>query len=100
MGLGMIRCCNCGVMHPPAEMLRDPHDGQYECVHCPGENWLRRYYGEAAADELVQLRAMRFPRHIAEELVRALRLKYPEQPGYILAGKRRHAAKDARERVA
>lgn len=50
------RCANCGTMTPIAELLRDRRTGEYHCIHCPGEEWLRRRHGAVRADALASWR--------------------------------------------
>ncbi len=52
----LVACANCGTLTPATAMLRDPQDGSFHCVECPGEGWLARTHGPRAAAALVALR--------------------------------------------
>lgn len=73
-------CHNCGQPTPVAAMLRDRADGTLHCTTCPGEHWLRRFYGPGAVAELVALREGRPDAPTLADLVST----YPEEHGFAL----------------
>jgi hypothetical protein len=90
-GALLAPCCNCGQMTPVAAMLRWP-DGTRECVTCPSEAWLRRTYGERAADELVALREGRPDAPTLADLVAT----YPERSGFGVPRSQTHCRRGHR----
>jgi len=90
--LTLVACANCGVLTPATAMLRDPEDGAFHCVECPGEGWLARAHGPRAAAAVVALREggahPDFPDGLSREAVAARydsgRKAKPDTNGLIL----------------